>query len=296
MNYGFNNSHGTYILALDAEHAVKQNILDDLLGHFKDRKVAAVASRQGFAIPKDDFNNDHLFYECMQVGKNHDGAAISCGSGVIYRRSALQEIGGFQEWNLVEDLYTTYVLNQHHYKVLYVNQSYSAGTAPYDLKGIYKQRGTWAQDTMRLFIWKSPLFARGLTLRQRMHYFEMGYSYLVSAFIIPTFYALNIYSLAANRVIINGGAWYVVARIPALYFTLKVYSKSPGLKISLIILVVVIVGAVGAAGYFYRKELGALFFKPKPTLTIPTTTISTVPTTTVQIPTTTPVVPSTSTK
>jgi hypothetical protein len=73
-------------------------------------------------------------------------------------------------------------------------------------------------------------------------------------------------------------------------------TKSPGLKISLIILAVVIVGAAGAAGYFYRKELGALFFKPKPDLTTPTTTISTVPTTTVQIPTTTPVVLPTSTE
>ncbi len=42
--------------------------------------------------------------------------------------------------------------------------------APEDLPNVYKQRGTWALDTVRLMLWGD---LRGLTLRQRAHFAEM---------------------------------------------------------------------------------------------------------------------------
>ncbi len=105
LNYAMRHSGGTYILTIDADNVIKPTVFDDLLGYFSDNKVAVVASRQAFTVPKGDFNHDHLFYNHMQSGKNSNNAAISCGSGVIYRRSALEAIGGFSEWNVVEDLY-----------------------------------------------------------------------------------------------------------------------------------------------------------------------------------------------
>lgn len=223
LNYAFFQSYGNYILTLDADQEVLPNILDDLLGHFQDDKVGLVASKQQFNVVEDDFNHDYLFYEYMQPGKNATDTGMSCGSGVLYRRSALQEIGGFQEWNVVEDLYTTYVLNTAGYKTLYIHQAFTKGEAPTDLKTIYKQRGTWALDTLRLFIWKAPLFNFKLSFRKRLHYFEMGYIYIVSALVVPSIYALNIYSLFSNQPILEAGIWYALFRFPALYFIIKFY-------------------------------------------------------------------------
>lgn len=216
LNYALARSNGDFVLTIDADNVVSPTILDDLLGHFKEDDVAIVASRQIFTIEKDDFNHDHLFYIYMQSGKNKDGAAISCGSGVIYRRSALNAIGGFSEWNVVEDLHTTYVANSHGYRSVYVPQAYVQGYAPTDVRMIYKQRGTWAVDTLRIFFWQQPLFHRGLSFRQRLHYFEMGYCYLVSGIIFPSVYIINFYSLLTATPIISGGWWYVVFRLPAL--------------------------------------------------------------------------------
>jgi cellulose synthase (UDP-forming) len=175
-------------------------------------------------VPDDDFNHDHLFYGHMQPGKNACESAISCGSGVIYRRSALAEIGGFQEWNIVEDFYTSYVMNQHGYKNIYVSQAYTKGEAPTDLKTIYKQRGTWALDTLRMFFWKQPILNTSLTVRQRLLYFETGYIYLVSAIVIPSLYILNFYSLYNNTPILNVGLWYLVFRLPSFFLIMKVYN------------------------------------------------------------------------
>lgn len=44
----------------------------------------------------------------------------------------------------------------------------------------YKQLGTGAMDTLRIFFWKSPLTARGLSFRQRLRFLEVGFFYLSS--------------------------------------------------------------------------------------------------------------------
>lgn len=225
LNFALQHSAGSYLLTLDADQVVVPKILDDLLGFFTDPKVALVATRQHFDVPEDDFNHDHLFYGYMQTGKNADDSGVSCGSGVVYRRSALQKIGGFQEWNIVEDLYTTYVFNACGYKTLYVAQSYTKGEAPTDLAVIEKQRGTWAQDSLRLFFFRLPVAYRTqLTVRQFFHYFEMGYLYLVSGFVLPGMYLLNFYSLATNTPVVNVPVWYGVFKIVSFYFAIKLYN------------------------------------------------------------------------
>ena len=254
MNYALSHSYGNYILVIDADQLIKPRILDDLLGHFKDDKVAFVTTRQSFDMPDEDFNHDHLFYEYMQSGKNSDDVGVSTGSAVIYSRSALTAIGGFQEWNLVEDLYTSYVFHSKGYKSIYVAQPYSIGDAPHDLSVIYKQRGTWAKDTLRLFFWKSPLFNSGLSWRQKLHYFEIGYVYIVSGLVIPLIYLVNFYSIATNDPIINVGAWYLLFKLPAFFLAIYMYTElAQGSACS----------RMWAALFpvFFRSMMGALLYK-----------------------------------
>ncbi len=224
LNYGLAHSRGTFILTIDADHVVRPEILDDLLGHFKDPLVALVATRQGFAIPLGNFNHDHTFYEYMQSGKNSNNSAISCGSGAIYRRTALESIGGFQEWNLVEDLYTSFVLHQHGYKSIYSGQRYSKGHAPEDLPTICKQRWVWAYDTLRLFLWNMPLMAHSLTLRQRLHYFEIGYGYLVSALTVPGLVLFNTYIVIGNVDIITNWPIFLSLKVLSFVLILRFYA------------------------------------------------------------------------
>ncbi len=207
LNCGLAHSTSEYILVLDADQIAVPMIAHDLLGYFKnDPKIAIVSTRQQFDVPENDFNHDILFYGHAQAGKNADNAAISCGSGVFYRRSALLKIGGFQIWNIVEDLYTSYVLHGAGYRSIYINKPYTIGTAPTDIPMIYKQRGTWALDTLRIFFKKSPLFERNLSFRQKMHYIEMAWTYIVPALTVPILFLLpaiglfwNIHMVADER-------------------------------------------------------------------------------------------------
>ena len=49
--------------------------------------------------------------------------------------------------------------------------------SPEDVPNVYKQRGTWAIDTVRLMIWGD---LRGLNLRQRAQFYELLFYYLHS--------------------------------------------------------------------------------------------------------------------
>lgn len=230
LNYGLEHSHGDYILVIDADQEVTDPaILKELLGHFReDKGLAMVSTRQQFDVPHLDFNNDTLFYEHMQTGKNDDNAAISSGSGVIYSREALRTIGGFQTWNMVEDLTTAYVFHQFGFKTLYVNKAYTLGTAPLDLAAIYKQRGTWALDTLRLFFRQNPFLKRSLTLRQKLHYCELAMAYLVSAFAVSTLFILPILTLHAQATVVTDPSTYILLRVPSLVAILWLYYRLSG--------------------------------------------------------------------
>lgn len=218
LNFGLHHSTGEFILVIDADHVAKSTIAKALLGHFADQRVALVATRQTFDVPAGDFNHDPLYYHSILPGKNADNAATSCGSGVIYRRSALEQIGNFQTWNIVEDLYTSYTFHIHGFRTVYVNDSFTLGLAPIDLPTIYKQRGTWAADALRIFFKHNPLWESRLNFKQKLHYFEIGWSYLVSAISIPTVMIVLVFSLATNTYIIPATDMYFLLKSLSMFF------------------------------------------------------------------------------
>ena len=119
LNFGLQHSRGDLILVLDADQVPVPEILQRLVGFFRLPRVAYVQSQQAFFLPEGDpfYNGDRVFYETMQLSNDQANAVISCGSGVVYRRQALEEMGGFATWNLVEDFTTSYELLSRGWRV-----------------------------------------------------------------------------------------------------------------------------------------------------------------------------------
>ena len=130
----------------------------------------------------DPFSNQEPgFYERVMLTRQASNAAFPCGSGLVWRRSGLDSIGGFPTWNLVEDLDSGYELFRRGGRGLYLPVVGSVGqAAPEDVPNLYKQRGTWALDAARLFLFKNPLLVSGLRWRQRLQFLELNFSYVAS--------------------------------------------------------------------------------------------------------------------
>ena len=226
LNYAFQRTEGDLILALDADQVPRPEIIKMLVGYFKIPQIAFVQSKQDFKVPVGDpfGNTDRIFYNVMQSGKDNDNAAFSCGSGVIYRRQALQEIGGFSTWNIVEDVHTSLLLHDRGWRSVYYNHPLTKGTAPADIYGVYRQRRQWAADSLRILFWESLFRRKGLSLKQKLQYFHLGFVYLVSAFIMPLFFLTPILSLLTYEYILSAPVReYVLNRAPYFIFMSLAY-------------------------------------------------------------------------
>jgi cellulose synthase (UDP-forming) len=219
LNYGLAHSKGDLILALDADQVPDPEIVDRTIGYFSLPQIGFVQTRQTFILPEGDpwGNGDEVFYKVMQPGKDYDNAAISCGSGVIYRRSALESIGGFSTWNFVEDLHSSMLMHDKGWRSVYHGESYTRGTAPADVVSHTKQRWQWGVDSLRLFFWDNPLFRKGLDWNQKAQYFHFGYHYFVFGLFLPIFFIMPIWALFTHKFVLHEPFWrYLLARTPYL--------------------------------------------------------------------------------
>jgi cellulose synthase (UDP-forming) len=127
--------------------------------------------------PGDPFNNrEAMFYRGQMLSRNAANATFPCGSGLVWRRSALEHIGLFPTWNLVEDLQSGVEALRRGWQGCYLPIVGAVGQhSPEDVPNVYKQRGTWAIDTVRLMLWGD---LSGLKLRQRAQFYELLFYYV----------------------------------------------------------------------------------------------------------------------
>ncbi|HEX5789898.1 MAG TPA: glycosyltransferase, partial [Luteolibacter sp.] len=188
MNHALGHAKGDVIFVFDADHIAQPESIEALLGFFQDEKVGTVIA------PQDYYNLDGLqymhhgkgrlwhdqsrFYNVVQGCKDHCNAATSCGTGVAYRRSAIDEIGGFPELSVTEDMHTTIKLHQRGHTSVYFNESIAYGVSPADIADYYRTRERWAHGNLTVLRVEKPWKCAGLTFKQRLSYLELGVIYL----------------------------------------------------------------------------------------------------------------------
>jgi len=159
-----------------------------------------------------------LFYDIILRHRNAANAAFCCGAGSIHRRKALYSLveeqhntliqtqstlalppgvippetlntltGQQSEWvgpfvhHISEDLFTSLLLHRsrHRWKSYQYDKPLCKMLSPQDLPAYEKQFSRYAEGTFSIALSRfNPLWIRGLSLRQRLAYFETVYSYL----------------------------------------------------------------------------------------------------------------------
>lgn len=152
--------------------AVGQLEADEKLAYVQTVKEAQVSAGDPFC------NFDAQFYRSQMFARNATNAVFPCGSGLVWRRTALEDIGAFPTWNLVEDFQSGVEALRRGWRSCYLAIVGAVGQhSPEDVPNVTKQRGTWAIDTVRLMVWGE---LKGLKLRQRLAFTETLLFYLHS--------------------------------------------------------------------------------------------------------------------
>jgi cellulose synthase (UDP-forming) len=150
------------------------------------------AARVSQGDPRD--NLQARFFRGAMLARYAANAVFPCGSGLVWRRAALRDIGGLPTWRPGEVLQSGIEALRRGWRGVYLPiVGARAQHAPGDIPNTDRQRGTWTLDTMRLLIWASR---SGLTLRQRLQFWEPGLFYLQGVIGIPFIAAPIIASVA----------------------------------------------------------------------------------------------------
>jgi cellulose synthase (UDP-forming) len=196
LNNGLQYCMGEFFAVFDADHAPKPDFLTSLLPFFENKNIALVQTPQHFIntenfIASGTSQAQELFYKYIQPAKNSYNASFCVGTNMIYRRSAITEIGGITAKSHSEDIWTTILLHEKGYESVFYNRVLAEGRAPETIRSFFRQQNRWAQGGFSLFFTHNPLFVKGLSLDQRLQYFFSNIHYF-SGFAILIYLVLPI--------------------------------------------------------------------------------------------------------
>lgn len=185
LNNGLRVAKGELVAVFDADHVPRRDAFVSALGYFNDPTVVMVQTPQ-FYYNEDAFtyqiahsphhvaaglwSEQSLYYDLFQQGRDAFNAMSSVGTGVIYRRSALDAIGWFPETTITEDLHASILLHRNGGKFVHINEPVAWGLAASDLTEFNRTRYRWSYGNLHVLRHENIFFCKGLTLWQRLSY------------------------------------------------------------------------------------------------------------------------------
>src|SRR5215469_12441118 len=221
INHALGRTSGECVAIFDSDHIPTSSFLKTTLGWFqRDPQLGMVQTPHHFYSP-DPFernlgqfrkipNEGELFHRLVQDGNDLWNASFFCGSCAVLRRRALDEIGGIAVETVTEDAHTALRMQRRRWNTAYINLPQAAGLATESLAAHIGQRVRWARGMTQILRMENPLFASGMTLSQRLCYFNATTHFL---FAIPRliFLVTPLVYLLLGRVNIYGYSLAVFA-------------------------------------------------------------------------------------
>ena len=176
VNHALTLAKGEYFAIFDADFVPKPDFLYETVPFFIDDDVAFVQTPQAYG----NMNNlvsrgagfmQSVFYRFIQPGRNRFNAAFCVGTNVVFRRSAIEDIGGMNTDSKSEDVWTSLELHERGWRSIYIPVTLAVGDAPETIEDYTKQQMRWASGGFEILMQRNPLSPRTrLSLDQRLQY------------------------------------------------------------------------------------------------------------------------------
>ena len=221
-----------YIAIFDADQNPMPMFLDKVLPILEaDEQLAFVQTPQFYSntdvsrIAKVAHAQQAVFYEYVCEGKSSRESMFCCGTNVVIRRSALEDVEGFDEQSVTEDVATSLKLHARKWRSLYYNKAYTFGMAPEDLGAYFTQQNRWAMGSIQLFTKLLVLFFTNIRILKPIQWFEY--------FLTSTYYFIG----WAYLLLISGPIVYIFFGLPWFFMSPAIYvlTYMPYILLSLII-------------------------------------------------------------
>lgn len=136
-----------FCAVLDADSIPTPDFLRATLPHLlKNPGSALVSTRQHFSnLPEGDpLSQSRIhFYTCQNADLDILGRAIDAGSGAVFRRKAIMDVGLYPTFSFSEDWQLSQILHGMGYRTMQVQEALQFGLVPTSLSGHIAQRKRW---------------------------------------------------------------------------------------------------------------------------------------------------------
>lgn len=159
LNFGWRRSKGDIVIALDADTLFTPETISALAHRFADPSVGAVAGNAKVGNRINIVTRwQALEYVTSQNFDRRAFASLNCitvvpGAVGAWRRSVLEEAGGFSSNTLAEDQDLTIEVRKRGYRIGYEEKAAALTEAPDTLGNLAKQRFRWSFGTLQC-MWK----------------------------------------------------------------------------------------------------------------------------------------------
>jgi cellulose synthase (UDP-forming) len=189
INNALTVTNGEFIAVFDSDHVADPGFLDATLGHMEeDPGLAFVQTPQYYANAEENriagasWAQQALFFGAICRGKDGLDAVFCCGTNVLFRRAALEGVGGFPTNSLTEDFELSIVMHEHGWRSGYLPDVLARGLGPEDTAAYVSQQQRWARGCLsglpRAIRAKLPLKKKAQYMLSGL-YFLSGWTVLI---------------------------------------------------------------------------------------------------------------------
>lgn len=184
INHALALTRGEFVVVLDADFVPLPEFLHETVPFFASSDVAFVQTPQTYGnydtvISRGAGYMQAVFYRYVQPGRNRFNAAFCVGTNVIYRRAALDAVGGIYTDSKSEDVWTSLMLHEQGWRTVYIPTTLAVGDTPETVEAYTKQQLRWATGGFEIMLTHNPLSRRRtLTMDQRIQYTVTATHYL----------------------------------------------------------------------------------------------------------------------
>lgn len=156
LQFGLSHSDSELVAVFDADFVPPPDFLLRTVPHFAQGRVALVQTRWGHLN-----GNYSLLTRAQSIGidghfvieqgaRTWHGLYMNFnGTAGIWRRSAIEDAGGWQADTLTEDLDLSYRVQLRGWRMKYLNDVVTPGELPVDINGLKSQQHRWAKGSIQ---------------------------------------------------------------------------------------------------------------------------------------------------
>jgi len=182
LRYAFERTDGDYMVIFDADFAPRRDFLAETLPYMDDPAIAIAQTPQFFRasavqtwIENSAGAIQEVFYRSIQVARDRFGAAICVGTSAVYRRAALEPLGGPTLIPYAEDVHTGLDVRRAGWSMVYLPIVLSTGICPDNLDAFVRQQYRWCTGNAGV-VFSRRLWSVPMTIPARLTYIS-GFFY-----------------------------------------------------------------------------------------------------------------------